>query len=197
MVNTVTNALFVALAFYALRNVVIQGFEKRFLIVCVGFATVGIGSWMFHMTLLYEYQLLDELPMIYATCVPFWIVYSFGKDRAGSLKVGTFIATAAATLTAVYLHYGDPTIHQAGYAILNAFVIIKSVLLSNEHVKDEQARKHLLKTLIIGLTSFLGGYFLWNLDIHLCGTWRRYRRNIGMPYGFFLEGHGWWHCKCR
>jgi dihydroceramidase len=195
MVNTCTNAGFVFLALYAMRNVIIQGHEMRFLIVCLGFITVGIGSWMFHMTLLYEYQLLDELPMIYATCVPFWIVYSFGRDRIGSLKVAAWIATAAAALTAVYLHFGDPTIHQAGYGILNAIVITKSILLTREHVHEELARKHLLKTLIIGLTAFLSGYALWNLDIHLCGTWRRYRRNVGMPYGFLLEGHGWWHCK--
>ena len=31
----------------------------------IGLLIVGIGSWCFHMTLLYPMQLLDELPMIY------------------------------------------------------------------------------------------------------------------------------------
>jgi dihydroceramidase len=30
---------------------------------------VGVGSWMFHMTLRWEYQLLDELPMIYCASI--------------------------------------------------------------------------------------------------------------------------------
>lgn len=30
---------------------------------------VGIGSLFFHMTLRYEMQLLDELPMVYGSCV--------------------------------------------------------------------------------------------------------------------------------
>ena len=28
---------------------------------------IGVGSWLFHMALLYEMQLMDEVPMIYGT----------------------------------------------------------------------------------------------------------------------------------
>jgi dihydroceramidase len=183
----------VMLAIYAMINVIRNKHERRFLLVALGFITVGVGSWMFHMTLLYEYQLLDELPMIYATCVPYWIVFSFGKSRIDSFKVALQISSAAAILTAVYLHYRNPTIHQAGYGFLNLVIVSKSVLLTLDHVYDERAKKHLWKTLAIGLSSFLMGYALWNLDIHLCETWRYYRRVVGMPYGFLLEGHAWWH----
>ncbi|EIE78529.1 hypothetical protein RO3G_03233 [Rhizopus delemar RA 99-880] len=33
---------------------------------------VGFGSWCFHMTLQYEMQLLDELPMIYVASIMVW-----------------------------------------------------------------------------------------------------------------------------
>lgn len=49
------------------------------------------------------------------------------------------------------------------------------------------------KTSIFGIGIFLFGYFLWNLDIHFCDSVRATRRDWGMPYGFVLEGHGWWH----
>jgi len=45
-------------------------FYGRFLFGYVFLAIVGFGSVMFHMTLKYEYQLLDELPMILGT-LPF------------------------------------------------------------------------------------------------------------------------------
>lgn len=44
-----------------------------------------------------------------------------------------------------------------------------------------------------GLGIFLGGFFFWYLDIAHCSTLRRWRREIGMPWGFFLELHG---CEC-
>ena len=192
-INTTTNAVFMALAVYAMRNVLIHGHEKRFLYTCIGFLTVGIGSWLFHMTLLYEYQLLDELPMIYATCIPYWVVFSFGKSKINSIKVGIQITSAAVILTAVYLYYRNPTIHQTGYGFLNVVVVSKSLILTQSHVHDIEAKQHLFKTLVLGLTSFLLGYALWNLDIHLCNQWIVFRRFVGMPYGFLFEFHGWWH----
>lgn len=37
----------------------------RYQIIFCSLLTVGVGSWMFHMTLQYEMQLLDELPMVW------------------------------------------------------------------------------------------------------------------------------------
>ena len=42
---------------------------KSVILVQLSLIIVGIGSWMFHMTLLYHMQLLDELPMIYGTAI--------------------------------------------------------------------------------------------------------------------------------
>lgn len=183
----------VALALFALLNVYYQKHDKTYIFVAIGFITVGVGSWLFHMSLLYEYQLLDELPMIYATCIPYWVMFSHGKNKSDSLKVAGHITAAAITLTAIYLHYRNPTIHQAAYGILNAVIIFKGVHLAHTEVQDATARKNLNMLLAIGLTSFLSGYALWNIDIHLCDFWRSTRRSIGMPWGFLLEGHGWWH----
>ena len=44
----------------------------------------------------------------------------------------------------------------------------------------------------IGLSIFLGGFGIWALDIKYCGTVRRWRHQIGLPWGILLEGHGWW-----
>lgn len=43
-----------------------------------------------------------------------------------------------------------------------------------------------------GLSVFLGGFAIWTLDNELCSTLRRWRRDVGLPWGILLEGHGWW-----
>lgn len=193
IVNTITNGFFIALAIYALYNVLRNRHEKRFLFVSLGFLTVGVGSWLFHMSLLYEYQLLDELPMIYATCVPVWVVFSHGKSRAESVSVGIQIAAGALGLTAFYLKYRNPTIHQAAYGLLNAVVLFKSLNIKNDNVTDKAALKTFHTLLVRGLSYLAIAYLLWNTDINFCSYYRSARRSIGMPYGFILEGHGWWH----
>lgn len=39
----------------------------------------------------------------------------------------------------------------------------------------------------------LFGYFLWNIDFHLCSYVTAFKRSIGLPWGFLFELHGWWH----
>jgi dihydroceramidase len=58
-----------------------HGFSKRFYI-CFGLmGLVGFGSFAFHATLLYEMQLLDELPMIYGAAVFVFISYDIFHCR--------------------------------------------------------------------------------------------------------------------
>ncbi|CZT46357.1 related to alkaline dihydroceramidase Ydc1 [Rhynchosporium secalis] len=49
------------------------------------------------------------------------------------------------------------------------------------------------KMIACGLTSVACGFLIWNLDNAYCSTLRRWRREVGLPWGVLLEGHGWWH----
>lgn len=191
--NTLTNSVFILLALFATIQAYKQRLEPRFVLASLGFLLVGIGSWLFHMTLQYHYQLLDELPMIYATCIPFWSVFSTFHDVRGQSAVAIGITVAAGTLTAIYLILKDPTIHQAAYGVMNFVIILKSISLTNKYVHDAIAKKKLMRVMWTGIGLFFVGYILWNMDIHFCSYARATRRNWGMPYGFLLEGHGWWH----
>ncbi|OBA19991.1 alkaline phytoceramidase [Metschnikowia bicuspidata var. bicuspidata NRRL YB-4993] len=191
--NTVTNAGFIFFAGFAIVHAWKNKLEMRFLISACGFLLVGVGSWLFHMTLRYEYQLLDELPMIYATCIPFWSVFSELRDGKGSLYVGVSTFVAANLLTWIYLKFKDPTIHQAAYGLMNAAIVFRSYRLTRDHVPNRDSAAILNRTMFTGVLIFGLGYILWNMDIHLCEYARAARREVGMPYGFLLEGHGWWH----
>ena len=41
--------------------------------------TVGIGSALFHMTLKYEMQLLDELPMVWGGCAVAYCMFEVSR----------------------------------------------------------------------------------------------------------------------
>lgn len=192
-INTLSNSFFILLAVYAMSSSIKNRFELRFTLISFGFALVGIGSWLFHMTLKYEYQLLDELPMIYATCIPLWSVFSEDKSQSMSWAIGWSIVIGSNLLTAIYLHFKDPTIHQVAYALINVLIIIRSHLLTLKYVKNEADRKRLFKIMVSGVATFLTGYFLWNLDVHFCSSWIGIRRVLGIPLGFLFELHGWWH----
>ncbi|CCH43289.1 alkaline ceramidase [Wickerhamomyces ciferrii] len=192
-INTISNSIFILLAGFAMFSAFKNNLELRFILISFGFALVGVGSWLFHMTLHYEFQLLDELPMIYATCIPMWSVFSEGVSKKKSITIGISIILGANLLTAIYLYLKDPTVHQVAYALLNVFIVGKSHYLTIKNIHNQTTQKQLFITMIKGIGIFLSGYFLWNLDVHFCNSWIWLRRSIGMPYGFLLELHAWWH----
>jgi dihydroceramidase len=69
--------------------------------------------------------------------------------------------------------------------------------LSKEDVTEINKRDtETLKTMWLlagcGISAVGIGFFLWNLDNAFCSTVRGWRQNVGLPWGIFLEGHGWW-----
>ncbi|KAI7597646.1 hypothetical protein KC346_g14588, partial [Hortaea werneckii] len=67
IVNTLTNLLFVYLAFKGMYSCLKHDHDRIFLITFAGYLLVGTGSFAFHSTLKYPMQLVDELSMIYTT----------------------------------------------------------------------------------------------------------------------------------
>lgn len=58
--------------------------------------------------------------------------------------------------------------------------------------RDKRILRDMWWMIGIGLSVFLGGFGIWTLDNEYCSTIRRWRHDIGLPWGILLEGHGWW-----
>ena len=65
--------LLVALAVHGIRNCRRLGLEPRFEVAYLGMVTIGVGSWMFHMTLSWSMQLLDELPSMSLSLITYQV----------------------------------------------------------------------------------------------------------------------------
>jgi dihydroceramidase len=60
------------------------------------------------------------------------------------------------------------------------------------NVKDKAILKDMWALVGFGSIMFLGGFGIWSLDNMYCSRLRSWRREIGLPWGVLLEGHGWW-----
>ena len=68
-------------------------------------------------------------------------------------------------------------------------------LSRSEDRRDAKILRTMWIMVAYGLSIFLGGFAIWNLDNQLCSTLRSSRRQVGLPWGILLEGHGWWYVK--
>lgn len=44
-----------------------------------------------------------------------------------------------------------------------------------------------------GIALCVVGYGLWNIDLECCAELRSIRRQVGLPWAWLFELHGWWH----
>jgi dihydroceramidase len=166
-------------------------------------------------------QLVDELSMIYTTCLMNYATFSYGKSRRFSVVLAVSLLSLCLFITLYYHYLQEPTFHQVAYALLTASLLFRSFWVmevnmrprfrsddqpfqngfdrsgqaeqKREDRRDKKILKQMWSMIAIGLGIFVGGFAIWNLDNEFCPTLRRWRRQVGLPWGILLEGHGWWH----
>ncbi|KAI1304725.1 alkaline dihydroceramidase [Xylaria venustula] len=209
--NTITNALFLWLGVRGINGCIKYGHPSIFFVTFIGYIIVGVGSTLFHATLKYPMQLVDELAMIYTTCFMAYATFSYARSPAFSFALGASLVGLAYFITARYYETKDPQFHQDAYAILTATVVFSNMWIMERVLRPAlQAREDKRSTsspvpstraflsqmwimVATGLSIFLGGYLIWNLDNIYCDTIRRWRHQIQLPWAVVLEGHAWWH----
>lgn len=141
IVNSLTNLLFMYLAFKGMLNCWKNGHDRIFFITFFGYLLVGSGSFAFHSTLKYPMQLVDELSMIYTTCLMFWATFAHNRTPLTQMILGAFSMTLALFITGYYHYLQDPTFHQNAYAILTAIVLIRSMFVMEVNIRPYYRRR--------------------------------------------------------
>ena len=53
----------------------------RFFLLYLTLLTIGVGSWLFHMTLRYDMQLMDEVPMVFGSATLIYCIYQVQTQK--------------------------------------------------------------------------------------------------------------------
>ncbi|XP_071839552.1 alkaline ceramidase 3-like isoform X2 [Apostichopus japonicus] len=187
--NTVSNLVFFTFPIITACFFVRDRVEKRFLLSCLGFLTVGVGSWCFHMTLRYEMQLLDELPMIWGSCLFLYCIFECHSKRDHHNKgLIALLLFVCAGVTGIYITFKNPYLFQAAYGTLVIVMIVRGFYLSCW--KCVEYSKYLF---IYAVATYASGFILWNIDNHFCPQIRSLRQSLPFPLAVFTQLHAWWH----
>lgn len=88
--------------------------------------------------------------------------------------------------------YRKPVYHQCVFATImftslsrEAYLLIWSE--ASRTIPDKK-KATIVKVLRTGLSFFLFGFFIWNLDNIFCDPWTRIKQAVGWPAAFFMEG---------
>lgn len=200
MANSFSNVFQITLAIFGALQAARQSLPFRYIFGYAGIALVGVGSFAFHATLLFQAQLADELPMIYVGSMSLWLLFD---DRPGfSWHSRTKYLAAISVLldlifTLTYFYNRNPIYHQIVFATIVWIVGFRVTYLlqwSEHSLRIPDKKKSIIGKLFgRGAGMFALGFFIWNMDNIYCDTLTHWKVFIGWPRAFLLEGHSWWH----
>jgi dihydroceramidase len=191
--NTITSSFISVLGLLGLYLILRERIEKRFAVLYAGIVVIGLGSVAFHGALLLEYQLLDELPMIWTTLTWVYIYQTMESPRKGRPQ-DAVLAKRLAIFAAIWT-VGAPWVHfHAPLAFQSLFVGLMGYSMMNAHKYYKVCNNPTARTMyIIYNMSLAAGACIWLIDTHACNKlhylfgsywWHKYVGSL----------HGYWHC---
>jgi dihydroceramidase len=157
-----------------------------------GLFLIGVGSVAFHGTLLWSAQLLDELPMIYASCMLIsCLIHTVTKRRHGWI-IAIVLVMYAGGVTWIYLETRDFGFFVTSYGVQVA-VIAAASLYHCISAPTPEHRTQLAKLMVLSLGCYFSGLVLWNIDNAFCPAVRRMRASLPSPLQPLAQLHAWWH----
>ncbi|WWC95973.1 hypothetical protein V866_002840 [Kwoniella sp. B9012] len=193
-VNTLTNLPSILLGLYGFFSVLNNGLPKRFAYCYLGLSLIGIGSFGFHMSLRWEWQLMDELPMIYVVSYAAFLILETSPGlefRYGILGPLVMIAWDIFVTTS-YIYLPNPVYHQIAFALILITTTTRTAYLAFKLPPNHPSKVKIGKTMAWGVVTFAVGFGIWNIDNIFCNQLRVIRDAIG-PLGVLVEGHAYWH----
>nr|XP_018262511.1 dihydroceramidase [Kwoniella dejecticola CBS 10117]OBR84669.1 dihydroceramidase [Kwoniella dejecticola CBS 10117] len=189
-VNTLTNLPSILLGLYGFYAVVKNGLPTRFAFCYLGLSLIGIGSFGFHMSLRWEWQLMDELPMIYVVSYAAFLILETSpglKLRYGVLGPGIMVLWDVFVTTS-YIYLPNPVYHQIAFAIILITTTARTAYLAFKLPPNHPSKVKIGKTMAWGVVTFAVGFAIWNVDNLFCPQLRMIREHVG-PLGVFVEVH--------
>lgn len=199
--NSFSNLFTICLAAYGAAQSFTEKLPRRYLVGYAGFALVGLGSFIFHATLLFEAQLMDELPMVYVAsyccAILFDTTRGFELRKSNALQLGAIFTVFNVLFTWSYYISRNPVYHQVIFATLMFITTFRTAYLlrNGEFSKrlPQAQRSTITRLFSSGAATFAFGFLIWNMDNVFCSKITRWKHTVGWPAAFLLEGHSWWH----
>jgi len=151
-------------------------------------ALVGLGSMAFHATLRFEFQLLDELPMLYLVTWMAYLLVETGPSRRlgwwfpALLVTYVVIATLSAALTRGGMQFA---VFHLTFGFLELSCLVRVAWLA---LQPENGRVR--RIFWLGLGCYGLGVGLWFVDLKDCPLLSVTLPSVGIPNP---QLHAWWH----
>jgi dihydroceramidase len=192
--NSISDVPFVGIGLYMIYSGMKIGLPGRFIFAYVALCIIGFGSFFFHATLRYEWQLMDEFPMmLLASQALFCLVANSGTPIRIKALWLTGIYSVITVVLIMYVACNIGLFFQIVFAILMTVLIAASLRVWWLAPRREQRGISIGQCMLWSFVLNLVAFILWLIDVHACPHLREARNVLGHPFIELLQLHAWWH----
>jgi dihydroceramidase len=161
----------------------------------VSLVILGICSFLFHASLRQTMEFADELSMFVLLWSMLHTTLCIRQTAARRHLISVCLAVAMLSFSAFYIWSAKIIYH-----VVSFFVGLFGVACRTEYLffwaadpsfPRDMAQVWNKRALEAALISVVG-YGLWTIDLEYCDVLRA-SRDVGLPWAWLLEFHGWWH----
>lgn len=205
--NSLSNIPFILLAIHGMVTTLQERLpnQARYALTHAMIAFIGIGSFMFHATLMWTAQvLLDELPMIYCSFQALYCLLLEGQPtpiasysarimglRIEVTKAKLLCLGLPTLITFIYLSYPNPIFHQVSYGAIQLYITYRLQSLRARLPPNSKLSQDCTRLLNSGMALTVLAFGMWNVDNVFCEDITSARE--GTWWGVLTQGHAWWH----
>ncbi|KAF7585710.1 hypothetical protein BBP40_010247 [Aspergillus hancockii] len=194
-INSLTNLAYIFYGAYGIRKLRQKSYTDAFRAVPYwGLVAVGICSAVFHVSMKYHTQMLDDLSMLFTTTPVLHRVLTANANRRDSRLMAILLGSALTGLVVYHVKADELILHFLSFAGMVIVIGIRTMqLIKTRTLPNSAARRQIWGIVRFGAVIFNLGFYLWLIDGWACGFLRQTRQAIGLPWAWLLELHGWWH----
>lgn len=190
--NTISNTAMIMPSIIGCYHSYNQQIETRYVLCYIFLCLVGIGSSCFHMTLKYEMQLFDEIPMIWGSLILLYCLLTLlypiiDNSITASLITKTCLILYGIVSTFTYLGFKTPLLFQISYGFLVTIMLYLDICVVKYKPCD-------VRVFYAASILYYTGFVLWNIDNMFCEYLDQMRQLIPSIFGPFTQFHALWHC---
>ena len=150
--------------------------------------------------------------MIFATASVLQRLLTFNRTLRENAVINSILGLAVASFSTLHCRINDLNVHSAVFGCMILYIAhrVRALTTKVNNAKLQRdfyclawrgSGKIVLKYNILAMTVSLtrilivyagAGFACWILDSLACPQLRQIRRQIGLPWGFVLELHGWY-----
>ena len=160
---------------YYTRNIAKLSNEHRYTLCFIGLSVVGVGSTLFHGTLRWHFQLADEIPMLVCNWIILYIIIQ-NKSKPNAPPNWPIIILFSIILLITCIGYA---VFKIWYLFIGnyGFGMLLQWILAWPWFSEGVY----LRSIVIMLCCYYGGFVFWMIDLTNCA--------LVQPYHF----HAIWH----